>query len=111
MKITNNTKKGVIANDCSLCKSSFSRAKGLMFSKQKNLLFVFNKEKIIPLHMFFVFYSIDVIFLDEKKRIVELATLKPFTFFTPSKKAMFILELKAGTIEKTNTKLDDSISF
>ena len=83
-----------------------------MFSKQKTLIFVFNKEKIISLHMFFVFYPIDVLFLNKNKKVVQLKeNFKPFRIMIAKKPAKYIIELPDKTIKKTNTKLGDTISF
>ena len=71
MAIQNKTKSTIIAKDYILCNSILSKAKGLMFSKQKNLVFTFPSEKFVPLHMLFVFFPIDVIFADENKKITE----------------------------------------
>ena len=77
-----------------ICKTPWSRARGLMFSKKRNLMFVFDKEKRIPLHMFFVFFPIDVLFLDKNKRIVEIKkNFKPFTFYKSKEKAKYVVEL------------------
>lgn len=83
-----------------------------MFSKQKNLIFPFNKEKIIPLHMWFVFYPIDVIYLDKNKKIVEIKeNFKPFSYFSPKNKAKYVIELKNGKVSKTSSKKGDYIEF
>ena len=79
--------------------SYFESNIGLMFSSKRDraLVFTFDKEKIIPLHMFFVFYAIDAVFLDKNKKIVEIKrNFKPFTFFFPKKKAKYIIELPLG---------------
>ena len=72
MYIKNTTKKTLIVKNAKVCKSIFSKTFGLMFSKKKSLIFIFNKEKIIPLHMFFVFYPIEVSFLNKNKIVVEI---------------------------------------
>ena len=84
-----------------------------MFSKKpKTLIFVFNKEKIISLHMFFVFYPIDVLFLNKNKKVVQLKeNFKPFKIIIPKKPAKYIIELPNNTIKKTNTKIGDILSF
>ena len=62
--------------------------------------------------MFFVFYSIDVLFLNKNKEVVDLKeNFKPFTFYTPKAKSMYVIELPNGTIRKTNTRINDNISF
>ena len=112
--IKNLTRKRKLEVNVKICTDIFSQSIGLMFSKKKNnaLIFKFNAEKIIPLHMFFVFYPIDVLFLDKRKTVVELKkNFRPFTFYTPKKKAMYVLEMPAGTINKSKTKLGDILNF
>ena len=83
-----------------------------MFSKKKPLIFIFKKEKINPLHMFFVFYQIDVLFLDKNKIVAEMKeNFDPFSFYNPKNKSKYILELPQGTIKKSNTKIKDKIEF
>ena len=85
-----------------VCKNVLSKARGLMFSRKRNLMFVFDKEQRIALHMFFVFFPIDVLFLDKNKRIVEIKKdFKPFTFYKSKKKAKYVVEL----VEKHNYKI------
>src|SRR3989344_121753 len=76
------------------CKSSLSQARGLMFRRRRNLVMVFPKERRIKLHMFFVFYPIDVLILDKDKRIVEIKrNFRPFTFWNAQKKGKYVVEL------------------
>ena len=104
--------KNKIINDAKLCKSWFSQIKGLMFSRQKNLVFEFEKERKICIHMFFVFYPIDLIFLNENKNVIELKErLKPFTIYSSKNKAKFVLELENGVIENNKISIGDKISF
>ena len=113
--IKNLTKKTVLASKTKILKSDLLKAIGLMFSrklKDKGLVFIFNYESIIPLHMFFVFYSIDVLFLDKNKKIVDIKeNFKPFTLYNNKKQAMYVVELPNETIKKTKTVLGDKISF
>jgi hypothetical protein len=113
--ISNSSKKKVLAKECKECKSISSKAIGLMFSfpiKNKGLIFFFEKEKRIDLHMFFVFYPIDLIFLDRKKKIIELKEkFMPFTFYISKKKAKYLLELPVKTIKKSNSKIGDKIKW
>lgn len=112
MRILNITKGTIISNNAERYTSILSKAIGLMFSKQKDLIFQEKKEKIIPLHMLFVFFQIDVIYLSKKKQVVEIKkNLLPFTAYFPKKKAQYVLELKKGTIEKSNTNINDFLEF
>lgn len=114
MFLINKTKKRIIVEKTALCRTVFKRAAGLMLSKKENkaLIFIFSKEKIVPLHMLFVFYPIDVIFADKNKKVAEIKeNFKPFTFYSPKNKAMYVVELPAGTIKKSRTEVKDVLSF
>jgi len=91
-----------------LCDTPFSRFRGLMFSKRKTLFFVFDKEQVVPLHMWFVFYRIDVIYLNEDAVVVEIKQdLKPFTFYTSKYKCKYIIE----TPHKLMVEVGDQIEI
>jgi uncharacterized membrane protein (UPF0127 family) len=109
--IRNKTLKRVIAKNEKICSSIISKMIGLMFSpKKRSLVFVFNKEQKVPLHMMFVFFSIDVLFLDSSKKVVELKReFKPFRFYNPSKKAKYVIELPSGMDDIT--KIGDMLDF
>ncbi len=93
-----------------LCRSVLSKTIGLMFSKKKIIVLEFKKEKIIPLHMFFVFYPIDVLFLDKNKKIIEIKrNFKPFTLYTSKNKAKYVVEMPKQ--EKIRFKTGDSVTF
>ncbi len=76
-----------------ICKSWLSKARGLMFSKRENLVFVFNDEKKRSLHSWFVFFPIEVYFIDKYKQVVEKAILKPFSSYWSKNKAKYIIEI------------------
>jgi len=94
----------VIADDVKICKDIFSRSKGLRFSKKlkegQAILFVSPEESYLhtSIDMFFVFFSIDVLWLDNEKRIVDVRRgVKPFTpLLRPKKAAKYVLELPVG---------------
>jgi uncharacterized membrane protein (UPF0127 family) len=100
-----------------VCRSIGSKARGLMFRSEeyvKNaaLVFQFNKERCQSLHMFFVFYPIDVLFLDDKRKVVEMKEgFRPWQVYNTSKKAKYVIELAAGMITKTKTGVGDVIEW
>ena len=55
---------------------------GLMFSKRKNLLFVFDRKQKIGIHMLFVFFRIIAVWIDEKGRITRIKAMRPFISFS-----------------------------
>ena len=114
MPIKNLTNNNIITTRTKFCYSISSRFKGLMLSKKENiaLIFKFSRESFIALHMIFVFYPIDVLFLDKNKIVKDIKeNFKPFTFYTSKNKAIYAIELPQGTIKKTKTKIGDKISF
>ena len=93
-------KKIVFTKEFKVCKSFFSKLRGLMFSKPKMLVFDFDREEYRSLHMFFVFFPIDLVFLDENKTVIEIKKdFKPFTIYNSKTKAQYVIEIPAGRIQ------------
>jgi len=104
----------IIAKNYDVADNIFSKGFGLMFKNKvkRPLLFIFKKEAIIPLHMFFVFTTIDVIFINKRKEIVDIKEdFRPFTLYTPNKKSSFIVELPPGSIRKHKIKITQKAIF
>ena len=112
--IKNTSKNTAIIKKSRILDGIPSKFIGLMFSKKedKALIFKFSKEKIISLHMCFVFYPIDVLFLDKSKVVIDKKeNFMPFRLCKSGKKAMYVIELPNGTIKKTKTEIGDKINF
>ncbi len=66
----------------------------------------------ISLHMFFVFFPIDLIFLDAKKQVVEIKeNFRPWNFYCAKQKAVFIIEAPQGFVKKKRIQISDAILF
>ncbi len=92
--IFNKTKGKVISHQEIVCRTFFSQLRGLMFCRKNNLVMVFPTERNISLHMWFVFFPIDVLVLDAKRKIVDIKkNFMPFTFWSSSKKGKYVVEL------------------
>ncbi len=80
-------------------RTSFEKAKGLMFSCKKNfnycLIFDMNCESryFSSIHMFFVFFPILLVFLNSEKIVVDIKVAKPWRVYFPKTKARYVLEL------------------
>lgn len=82
-------------------RSILGQARGLMFSRKRNIMFVFDKERYVSLHTFFVFFPIDVILLNEKKQVVETKqNFKPFRFWKSKEKAKYVIEIADKEIKE-----------
>lgn len=75
-----------------ICKSFWSKSRGLMFSPKKTLVFIFKRPQRISLHNFFVFYPINLLFLDENHKVIEKKRFYPFTFYKSKKKSKYLIE-------------------
>lgn len=106
----------VLAQNKVFCKNTFSRARGLMFHlplRDTGMIFVFKHDVLAAIHMLFVFFSIDIIWLNDQQEVVEMKeNILPFTpHISPRIKCRYFIELPKGTIAKTQTQEGDRISF
>jgi uncharacterized membrane protein (UPF0127 family) len=110
---------GSTAIKVTIADSDLERIKGLSGSKnldkQHGMLFVFDQEDFHGIWMKDMNYPIDIIWFDENKIVVDFAlNIEPSTYptvFKPLKKALYVLEVNAGFIEKNNLKIGDSIAI
>ncbi len=112
--IRNKTRDTILAEEVKRCDSMFSRASGLMFrfplKAGHAYLFPFDPPQRPWIHMLFVFFPIDMIFLDENNKVVHLEEAKPFQLrIVPRADTIILLELPPGTIELSKTQLGDTI--
>jgi uncharacterized membrane protein (UPF0127 family) len=104
-----------------LAVSDEERAQGLMFREKidedQAMLFLFEEEVIHSFWMKNMRFSIDIIWLDEEKRIVHIeksvppCPKDPCPSYVPAEKASFVLEVQAGFVEKHGLRLFDRIDF
>jgi uncharacterized membrane protein (UPF0127 family) len=102
----NKTTKKKIIEKTKIADSFFKRFKGLMFSSKPDYALIFELEKEGKLnssiHMLFVFYPIDVIYLNSEKKVVDIKyNFKPFSLnYTPKKASKYFIEFATGIIQK-----------
>ena len=104
-----------IARNIEFAGTFVSQVLGLMFRKSipsdHSMIFVFKKPSSVSIHMLFVFFPIDVIFLNKEKRISGLFRLVPWIGYKTMKNIKYIIEMKAGAIEKFNLSIGGQIQF
>ncbi|MGM0754163.1 MAG: DUF192 domain-containing protein [Bacillota bacterium] len=87
-----------------------ARLKGLMFRKRP-----LEEEGlwIIPcnsIHMFFMNFPIDAVFLDQEQKVIKLVPdLQPWKMTFPVKHAHSVIELPAGSIKRLRIKEEEII--
>lgn len=105
----------VIAKNIEFARTMVKQALGLMFRRSISLdyamIFVLKKPSKVNVHMFFVFFPIDVIFLNEEKKICEFSRLRPWVGFKAIKNIKYVLEMKAGTFDMFNLTVGRQIEF
>ena len=96
----------VILTKVKYCDTFFSRMLGLMFSSKlghgEGAILVADREskEATSIHMFFVFFPLDVFWLDKGMRVVDVKrNIRPFVpLIVPNEKAKFVLETPVGSI-------------
>ena len=98
-----------------------SRETGLMYRnflpENQGMLFVFNSEDYHTFWMRNTYIPLDIIWIDQSSKIVDIKTnFKPCTMpnceaYKPVKKAMYVVEVNSGWVEKNNIKIGDTASL
>ena len=98
-----------LAGKVRVLRAVWSQAWGLMFRWPRGrfaYVFPFRTPRRIAVTMWFVFYPIDIVFLDANGRILELASnIRPFTHYFPKARAVVLLEFPAGTLHRHGVKV------
>jgi uncharacterized membrane protein (UPF0127 family) len=111
MKVWNRTRGVLLGERIRSATESASRREGLL--KRTGLepgegLWIAPCEAV---HCFFMKFTIDVVFIDKKRRVVKLAPgLKPWRV-AGSLRAHSVIELREGTIAATGTAVGDQLEF
>lgn len=109
MKVINKTKKTILAPYIQKKTSFFAKSRGLI-GKNENQAIMFSTH--FGIHTFGVFHPIDVIILDPKNNVVALRQeLKPNRIFLWNPLYSQVLELPAGTIQKSHTTKGDHVEM
>lgn len=114
--LINETKNKVWHGRVKLADNFFKRFRGLMLKSKIDyaLVFVLPYETQLgaSVHMFLMLQSIDVIFLDTNRNVVDFVeNLKPWRLYIPKDSAKYIVETPEGVVKHLNVELGDKISW
>lgn len=89
---------------------------GLMFRRSipqdYALIFDMRWEQYIGIHMLFVPFPIDLLYLDSNRQIVDLRHMRAWTGIATSKKpARYAIEMPDGIIERLGLKVGDILEW
>ncbi|MEH7073674.1 DUF192 domain-containing protein [Neobacillus drentensis] len=109
MNLTNGAE---LVNNLSTANTFLKRLKGLMFSNSLPAGHGLLIQPCQSIHTFFMKYSIDVLYISKDLEVVGLdETLMPAKVGKLQKRAYSVLELPAGTIRQTETKIGNYITI
>jgi len=111
-----NKSKGIDLGKIDLADSFLSRFMGLMFRKdpEKGLILKLPSSRSrrgSAIHMFFMRFPLDIIFLDADKKIVDMVSIKPWKTYTPKAPSKYVIELKEDSINKYKLEIGDEMDF
>jgi len=109
-------KETVIFPNVKILKGVFEKSRGLMLKRElkedEALLFRFKRIGRYGFHMFFVFFPIDIVWLNDKMKIVEIhKNFKPFSYYSPKCLANNVIEMRKGSISRLNLSLGDKLTI
>ena len=104
-----------------LAKTQAERQQGLMhrqsLDENSGMLFIFDNEDIHSFWMKNTLIHLDIIWIDKENKIVHIehsvppCIADPCSSYTPKEKAIYVLEINAGLIEKYGFKEGDKVRF
>lgn len=106
----------VIAEELEIADSFWSRLCGLMFrrsfSEGEAIIFDLPKPRHFGIHTFFVFFSIDLVYLDSELKIVEVEEeLSSWRTYKPKDRVSFLVELPGGTVARLGLDVGDCLAL
>ena len=112
MPIINATRQSIVASCFDIASNPLTRMKGLIGRAQMPQDWALVIRPCSSIHMMFMRFAIDVIFVDDQNKVVGLVkAIKPFCISPVFWDSAYAVELAAGTIQATRTNLGDSIEI
>lgn len=112
MKIINKTKQTIIAQEAEMADTFFSRMKGLLGRKQFTLEQALVITRCQSVHMFFMHFPIDVVFVNQRQCVVGIVqNLKPFQLSPIFWGADYVIELPLGSVAGSKISKGDQIEW
>jgi hypothetical protein len=110
MRLVNQTKGTVLAENVFLANSFFKRIKGLLGKASFNKGEALSIKPCNSIHTFFMRFSIDILFLDKKSKVIQaLSGVKPFKLTRIYLQAEHAVELPSGAIKDSLTNIGDTL--
>lgn len=111
LRVTNRTRDAVLTTHAGIANTSELRRRGLLQHEsleEGDGLWIAPCEAV---HSFGMKFTIDVLYLDKKKKVVKMRPRMVKRRISFCLTASSVLELPEGVIEKTGTKVGDELEF
>lgn len=110
--LVNLTNQATLATEIEIADSFWQRFCGLMGRRGLGPGRGLVLKPCNSIHTWFMRFKIDVLFLDRRLQVVHLEkSLDPFCFSRIVQGAVMVVELPAGTLEATRTKIGDQLEI
>ena len=112
MKIINETRNKVLAEEAAVANTTFSRMQGLLgksdLAQGQGLII----KPASSIHTFFMRFTIDAIFVDKHNRVIAIyPDMTSFRLSGLHLNASLVIELPAGVIRATGTQVGNIVSM
>ena len=111
MKIRNKTRNTLLSDKCVLANTFFKRFKGLMGKKKIEPGYALVITPCNSIHMFFMRFPIDAVFVDKNNIVLYIVSIKPWHISKIVHNAVKVIELPVGTSQKSKTYEGDELVF
>ncbi len=112
VRVRNTTRHTVIAREARVANTFWTRLRGLIGRKY---LAPGEGLVIVPckgVHMWFMRFPIDVIYVGEGDRVVDVdENLRPWAIGRPRRESRYVVEVPAGTVAATGTRPGDRLAL
>lgn len=104
--------------DIEIADSDYERTRGLMYRHSlpdnAGMLFIFDRADVRSFWMRNTYIPLDIVFIDEQKRVVAIATgTEPLSYapISSTKKTRYVVEVNAGFCKKHGISVGDRITY
>jgi len=100
--------------DLEIADNEYERELGLMMKENQGMLFIFPAQRLQSFWMRNTLISLDMIFVDEQKKIVTIhknTKILSDTSYPSSQSSMYVVEVIAGYTDKHNIQIGDKIDW
>lgn len=112
MIIRNKKRLTLLARDCQVADSFLLRLRGLIGKDNISDEYALMITPCNSIHMFFMRFNLDVIFIDKNNRVIHLIkNIKPWRFSKVIWSAKSAIELKPHSINESKTEVGDILEF